>query len=371
MTPPNKGSIEVYNFSPGPAAIPEPVLEEIRADIAPSPGRIPVLEMGHRTPEFVAIEERSEECLRKLLDIPPEYRILFVPGGATAQYAMVPLNLMAFGETADYFNMGHWSARAIAEAQRYLPVDIVARAEGRPLVLESPEQWRFSENAAYCHYVDNETLTGFEVPPDFTATISKYASQYPTVVADMTSNFLTRPINISQYGVIYAGAQKNAGIAGVTVVIVRDDLCGKVMSSAPSLYDYALLAKTRSCYNTPPIFAWLVCAKVLEWTLAEGGTDVMNRRCEERAALMYECIDGSELYINSIDCAYRSRVNVCFDIESDDLRESFLSRAQKEGFFGLRGHRSAGGIRASLYNAMPLEGVRALVAFMREFERVS
>ena len=360
---------ETYNFSPGPAAIPSPVRDEIVAECAPRPGRVSLLERGHRTPEFVAMAERSEECLRELLSIPSDYHILFLPGGATAQYAMVPLNLMAFGEAPDYFNTGHWSERAITEARRYGEVKVVARADGLPLALEPPDRWRSSDRAAYCHYVDNETLTGFEVPPGFASMVVGRASGQCNIVVDATSNFLTRPMDVSRYAVIYAGAQKNAGIAGVTIVVVRADLCGRAASLTPSLYDYALLARTRACYNTPPIFAWWVCARVLEWTLAEGGAAVMNERCRARAGLVYECIDRSELYVNRIDEVFRSRVNVCFDVRSDRLREAFLTRARNEGLFGLRGHRATGGIRASLYNGMPMEGARVLVEFMKEFER--
>ena len=328
--------------------------------------------MGHRTPPFVAVAERSKQCLRELLGAPPNYHILFLPGGATAQYAMVPLNLMAHGGgTADYFDTGHWARRALKEAQRYGETHTVARAGGRPLALPPPEAWRFSERAAYCHYIDNETLTGLEMPAGFAAAIAERAPQCSAVAADMTSNFLTRPVDVSQYGVIYAGAQKNAGIAGVTVVIVREDLCGHAAPYTPSLYDYALMAETDSCYNTPPVFAWLVCAKVLEWTLAEGGLAVMDERCRRRAQLIYECVDNSALYVNAVDARFRSRVNVGFDLQPARLRDAFLARAEAEGLVGLRGHRAVGGVRASMYNAMPMAGVRALADFMRDFEKTA
>lgn len=357
----------VYNFSPGPALIPEAVHETVRTELASKRG-VSMLELGHRTPEFEAMAERSQERLRELLGIPSNYRMLFLPGGAQAQYAMAPMNFSA-GDGADYMDTGHWSRRACEEAGRFVKTRVVKVADGEPLRLSDENHWKFSPSPSYIHYVGNETLTGFETPADFAATIARLAPQCSNIVCDMTSNLLTRPVDVSQYGVIYAAAQKNIGIAGLAVVIIREDLCRDKSRAIPSLYDYAALAESNSCSNTPPVFAWYVATQVLEWTLAQGGVAEMDARCRRRSELIYECIDRSDIYSNTIDAGCRSRVNVGFQIEPRDLLERFLESALNEGFYGLRGHRVVGGARASLYNAMPLEGAQALADFMREFER--
>ena len=332
-----------------------------------SNSHLPLLVISHRSEEFSRIAECADQTLRRLLAIPSGYTVLFLPGGASAQYAMVPLNLARGSRPLDYLNAGYWSQRAITEARRYGQVNTVTRFAGEDeLDLPASENWRFSENAAYCHFVDNETLTGFELPVGH---VTSYAPSRCPLVADMSSNFLTRPFDITQFGVVYASAQKNAGIAGITLVIVRDDLLGGELPITPTLYSYAAHARAGSRYNTPPIFPWYVCGLVLEWIESEGGIKEMYRRSLERGKCLYECIDGSEIYQSRVARGYRSRVNVHFHVTPVELECEFLERAEREGLSGLHGHRATGGIRASLYNAMPLAGVHALVDFMRDFER--
>lgn len=338
--------------------------ERIRRDWDQRNGRVPLLEIGHRSDEFSRIAECSEQTLRRLLKIPENYSVLFLPGGAGAQYAMVPLNLARGNRPLDYFDTGYWSRRATAEAQRYGRVNLVAQVgDGGKLDLPPPARWRFSDAAAYCHFVDNETLTGFELPVD-------HAAGDRLLVADMTSNFLTRPFDVGRFGVIYAGAQKNIGIAGVTLVIVRNDLLGREQPFTPALYRYAAHAQSGSRYNTPPIFAWYVCGVMLEWIERQGGVDEMHRRSLERAGCLYECIDGSEIYESPVARRYRSRVNVHFRIKPNALEEDFLAQAEWHGLLGLRGHRATGGLRASLYNGMPFAGACVLADFMRDFEKM-
>ncbi len=337
--------------------------ERIRDGLGDRGGRVSLLEVGHRSDEFSEVADCAERRLRRLLDVPHDYRVLFLPGGATAQYSMVPLNLAGDGRPCDYFDSGYWSQKAIAEARRYGKVNIVAqlvRASGFSL-MPSP-QWNFSENAAYCHFVDNETLTGIEFPLD-------HIDCQSVLVSDMTSNFLTRSFDPGRFGLMYAAAQKNVGIAGITLVIVREELLGKQQPSTPTLYSYETHAQTRSRYNTPPVFPWYVCAMMLEWIEEQGGVPEMERRASERAERLYGCIDNSALYENRVAPGWRSRVNVCFRIKPSRLEEIFLESAGQEGFLGLRGHRQVGGIRASLYNGMTLSGVRSLVDFMRHFEK--
>ncbi len=358
----------MYNFAPGPATLPEAVHRRVRDDLDARSARPPLLEIGHRGSEFSRVAERAEQSLRRLLDVPSDYVVLFLPGGATAQYAMAPLNLARGDRPFDHFDTGYWSRRAIAEARRYGRVNVVAGLDEQG-ELPPQAQWRFSQDAAYCHFVDNETLTGFELPPGCVSCAAP-------LVSDMTSNFLTRPFDVERFGVIYAGAQKNAGIAGVTLVIVRNDLLGARHPLTPTSYSYATHAQAGSRYNTPPIFAWYVCSVMLEWIEAQGGVSEMQRRSLERSKLVYACIDDSEIYENPVARRCRSRVNVHFRIkpaapDGVGLERAFLERAEREGLFGLRGHRATGGLRASLYNGMPLSGARALADFMRDFEKSS
>ena len=355
----------LFNYSPGPALLPPEVHRQIHEDLNNNFDALPLLELGHRRPHFVEIAERAEHTLRDLLQISDDYCILFLAGGATAQYSMVPMNLGQGNSTYDYINSGHWSERAAVEARKYGTVNIVTelitRADG---CLDLPEttQWHFSKQADYCHFVDNETLTGFELPT------AAFQTNCP-LVSDMTSNFLTRRFDINRFGIVYAGTQKNAGIAGLSIVIIRRELLGNSRSFTPNLLDYTVQTEAQSRYNTPPIFAWYVCGLMLEWTQQQGGIGVMEKRNAQKAACLYEYIDDSAIYVNRVAPQYRSRVNIHFRIKSEQLEERFLNQAEQQGLIGLRGHRIVGGIRASIYNAMPMAGVEVLVEFMRDFEK--
>ena len=345
--------------------LPEAVHQRIRADLDHSPSIIPLLELGHRRPEFCQIAERSEELLRGLLNISKDYHILFLAGGATAQYAMVPMNLGRGQLTADYVNTGYWSSKAIEEAKHLGTVNLVAQLtqdHAGNWGLPKKRQWSNSQDADYCHFVDNETLTGFELP------VNAVTSTAP-LVADMTSNFLTRQFDMNQFGLVYAGTQKNLGIAGLCVVIVRDDLLNRGCGFIPSLQNYARQTKAQSRHNTPPIFSWYVCNLMLEWTQQQGGVSVMQALHQQQAEILYQTIDNSDIYTNNIALQYRSKVNLHFTITPSALERSFLDKAEEQGLIGLKGHGFVGGIRASLYNAMPMEGATTLLDFMREFEK--
>ncbi|MDD9807856.1 MAG: 3-phosphoserine/phosphohydroxythreonine transaminase [Gammaproteobacteria bacterium] len=351
----------VYNYAPGPAMLPPAVLEEVRRDLAER-RPVSVLEAGHRTDWFDEIAARSQANLRRLLDVSDDYAVLFLPGGARAQYAAVPLNLGA--EDADYFNTGHWSGWAMDEAARYTRVHVAAEIAEQDglLTLPPPSQWANSRRPAYRHYVGNETLTGFAFAAD------RHLDD-GLLVADLTSNFLTAPVDVSRHRVIYAGAQKNAGIAGLAVVIVARETFGAARAETPAICNYELQDKTDSRFNTPPVFSWYVCDRVLEWTRREGGVPEMQRRAARRAATLYDCIDASGLYDNPVAPPSRSSTNIFFRLRPPQLESRFLREAGEQGLLGLRGHRATGGIRASLYNGMPPEGAAALAEFMCDFEK--
>ena len=355
--------MRVYNFSAGPAALPLPVLEQARDELLDWQGGSSVMEISHRSKPFVAVAERAEADLRELLAVPDGYRVLFMQGGATAQFSAVPLNLAAESATADYVNTGHWSERAIREARRFVAVGIAAdeAASGYTSVPEAPSL-RATPGAAYLHYTPNETIGGVEFPyvPD--------AGGVP-IVADMSSTILSRPIDVTRFGLIYAGAQKNIGPSGITVVIVRADLLGRARAGTPSVFDYRAVAEAGSMLNTPPTFAWYVAGLVFQWLKREGGLAEMARRNEAKARMLYAAIDGTGFYANSVARNCRSWMNVPFRLAKPDLNRAFLAEAASAGLAHLAGHRAVGGMRASLYNAMPIEGVAALVEFMRDFER--
>ncbi len=354
----------VYNFSAGPAAIPDAVLERVRSDIPDWNGTgMSVMEVSHRSPEFVAVADKAAQDLRDLLDIPDDYSILFPQGGATLQFAMVPLNLAAEGEVVDYVQTGSWSKKAIAEASRYCEVNIVADSADRNFTcIPAETQWQRSREAAYLHYCANETIAGVEFPfiPD--------AGDVP-LVSDMSSTILSQPLDVAKFGVIYAGAQKNIGPAGITLVIVRKDLLGRARPETPSLLDYAVYDKSGSMSNTPPCFAWYVAGLVFEHLKAEGGLEKMAERNRRKAAKLYAAIDASGFYSNPVKEDCRSRMNVPFVLQDASLDAAFLAQAEEAGLANLKGHRSVGGMRASIYNAMPEAGIDALIEFMREFER--
>ncbi len=343
--------------------LPPAVVARIQADLPSwrSTG-MSVMEMGHRGSHFGEISEKAQAEFRALLNAPDHYRILFLQGGATAQFAAVPLNLLGGRNKTAYINTGAWSKKAIAEAKMYSSVEIVACGE-RDLFTSIPpeEDWRIDPDAAYVHYTANETIDGveFQHTPE--------VGSIP-LVSDMSSNILSRPIELERFGLIYAGAQKNLGIAGLSVVIVRDDLLGRVRADTPSVMNYAMQAQMGSMVNTPPVFAWYVLGLVVEWLREQGGVSGIEKRNIEKARKLYDAIDASSFYSNPVENTVRSRMNVPFRLP-EALQERFLSEAEAAGLMNLRGHRSVGGLRASIYNAMPEEGVDALIEFMRDFEQ--
>jgi phosphoserine aminotransferase len=355
--------VRVYNFSAGPAALPLPVLEQARDELLEWKGGASVMELSHRSRAFIAVAEQAEADLRELLAVPPNYRVLFMQGGATAQFALVPMNLAAPGAAADYVNTGHWSARAIQEARRFVAVNVAAdEAASAYTTVPDAGALKPRPGAAYLHYTPNETIGGVEFPyvPE--------GGEVP-LVADMSSTILSRPVDVSRFGVIYAGAQKNIGPSGITVVIVRDDLTGRARAGTPSVFDYGAVAGAGSMLNTPPTFAWYFAGLVFRWLKREGGVAAMGRRNRAKAEELYRAIDASAFYSNPVARECRSWMNVPFRLAKPELEKTFLAEADSAGLTNLAGHRSVGGMRASLYNAVPMEGVAALVGFMREFER--
>ena len=354
----------VFNFSAGPAVLPQPVLERARDELVDWQGSgMSVMEMSHRGKEFMSIAEKAEADVRELLGIPAEYRVLFLQGGASSQFAMVPMNLLRGGRKADYLNTGSWSKKAISEARRFCEVNVAADTEAEKFTrAPAAEELKLSGDAAYVHYTPNETIHGVEFP---------YVPETGDIplVADMSSTILSRPIDVSRFGLIYAGAQKNIGPAGITVVIVREDLIGRPLEGTPTMFDYKIHADNDSMYNTPPTYAWYIAGLVFEWLKERGGLEGMAEINRRKAAKLYAAIDGSAFYANPVEPASRSWMNVPFTLADPALDETFLKEAKRAGLHALKGHRSVGGMRASLYNAMPEEGVDALVGFMAEFEQ--
>jgi phosphoserine aminotransferase len=368
VTPPSEAGAavmkRVFNFSAGPAAVPEAVLDRVRDELYDWQGLgMSVMEVSHRGAEFEAVAAHSEARLRELLAIPANYKVLFLSGGATMQFAGVPLNLTTAGAPVDYVVTGSWGKKAAGEAARYCTVKVAADgAAGRYTAIPPLAQWRLDPQAAYVHYTPNETIGGveFHAVPD--------TGRVP-LVADMSSTILSRPIDVGRFGVIYAGAQKNLGIAGLTVVIVRDDLIGHARRETPSILDYAAQAADRSLLNTPATFVWYVLALTLDWVAAQGGVSAMGERNAAKAQRLYAAIDRSGFYANPIDPPARSWMNVPFTLADANLDQTFLAEAKGAGLANLKGHRSVGGMRASIYNAMPEAGVSALIDFMADFER--
>lgn len=352
----------VYNFSAGPAALPESVLSRAQSEMLDWHGAgMSVMEMSHRGKEFMGIAEQAEADLRELMSIPDNYKVLFLQGGASSQFAMVPMNLMGSKGKADYINTGSWSKKAIAEARRYGEVNVAGDTSAEFTVPEQ-DKLQFSADAAYLHYTPNETIQGVEFPyiPD--------AGDVPLVV-DVSSTILSRPMDVSKFGIIYAGAQKNIGPAGLTLVIVREDLIGHASSATPAMFDYKIHADAGSMYNTPPTYGWYLAGLVFQWLKEQGGLAGMAEINERKAKALYSAIDASDFYANPVDPACRSWMNVPFTLADSGLDASFLEGAAAAGLKTLKGHRSVGGMRASIYNAMPEAGVDALIEFMAEFER--
>ncbi|MBS1170631.1 MAG: serC [Burkholderiaceae bacterium] len=356
-----------FNFSAGPAALPEEVLQQVAAEMLDWRGSgMSVMEMSHRGSQFMSIMQAAQQDLRELLAVPSNYRILFMQGGAIAQNAIVPMNLLGrSSHTAaiDFIHTGHWSGRSMVDARKYAPVNIAASSQDTGFAcIPTQTSWKLSQDAAYVHVCTNETVHGVEF--HFTPDVGEVP-----LVADMSSHILSREIDVSKYGVIFAGAQKNMGIAGLTVVIVREDLIGHTLPFCPSAFDWKIVADHDSMFNTPPTFAIYMAGLVFQWLKRQGGVAAVERRNVEKAALLYDCLDASDFYRNPVDKDCRSRMNVPFFLQQPSLNEAFLAGAQERGLLQLRGHRLLGGMRASIYNAMSIEGVQALVDYLREFER--
>ena len=354
----------MYNFGAGPAMLPPAVMQQARDEFIDWHGTgMSAMELGHRTKEFIAIAEQSESDLREILNIPTNFAVLFLQGGATSQFSMVPLNLTSAGDPVDYLHTGLWSGKALIEAGRYCRVNVAMSSEAANFtVIPAGDQWHLDPQARYVYFTDNETVHGVEFQ-------EAPATGTVPLVGDMTSNILSRPIDFSRYGLIFAGAQKNLGPAGLTVVIVHEDLLHQARKDTPSLYQYALHASSHSMANTPPTFSWYMAGLVLQWVKTEGGIPVMEKRAKQRSAKLYRAIDASGFYHNRVDPAARSRMNIPFSLADENLNETFLKEADVHGLMALAGHRSVGGMRASLYNAMPEAGVDRLIEFMADFEQ--
>lgn len=354
----------IYNFSAGPSALPEAVLQQARDEMLEwRNSGMSVMEMSHRGKHFSAIAEEMESDLRELMAIPDNYRVLFLQGGATAQFSYIPLNLLHGKTKACYVNTGAWSEKAIKDGGRFCEVIVSATSQADNYTsVPDFSTWQIDADAAYLHYTSNETIHGVEFPfiPDSGAL---------PLVADMSSNILSRPIDVGRFGLIYAGAQKNMGPSGVTVVIVRDDLIGDADPRLPDVFNYAVQVKNQSMLNTPATYNWYLLGLVLKWLKAQGGVEAIEAINIRKSAALYEAIDRSSLYRNPVQTEFRSRMNVPFILSDSSLDQAFLAQAQANGFAELKGHRSVGGMRASIYNAMPEEGVNALIEFMAEFER--
>jgi phosphoserine aminotransferase len=353
----------VFNFSAGPATLPETVLRQAAEEMLDWHGSgMSVMEMSHRGKEFISIHAQAESLLRELLNIPANYKVLFLQGGAIGQNAFIPMNLLRGHTSADYINTGEWSKKSIKEAKKYCGVNVAATSEASNFTsVPKQDTWKLDPNAAYVHICSNETIGGVEYhwTPD--------TGSVP-LVADMSSDILSRPIDVSRYGLIYCGAQKNIGPAGLTIVIVREDLLGNALPITPSAFDLKQQADNDSMLNTPPTYSIYIAGLVFQWIKAQGGLTAMEKHNRTKAAVLYDYLDSTSFYSSPIARDDRSLMNVPFKLKDEALDEAFLKGAQSRGMLQLKGHRSVGGMRASIYNAMPIEGVQALVAYMKEFE---
>ncbi len=359
----------IYNFSAGPAALPTEVLQQAQAEMLDWNGSgLSVMEMSHRGKDYISIAAKAEADLRELMSIPDNYKVLFLQGGASSQFAMVPINLLTGPDgqkktSADYMLTGQWSKKAVAEAKRFCDVNLVVdTSDSKFTTVPAEADLKFNPDAAYVHYTPNETIVGveFDYIPD--------TGDVP-LVADMSSTILSRKIDVSKFGVIYAGAQKNIGPAGLTIVIVREDLIGNADAKMPTMFDYKTFADNESMYNTPPTYSWYLAGLVFALGLKKGGMSTIEAVNKRKAEKLYQAIDESSFYSNPVDVKNRSWMNVPFILANSDLDADFLSQAATKGLMTLKGHRSVGGMRASIYNAMPEAGVDALIAFMQEFEQ--
>ena len=352
----------LYNFCAGPAALPTAVLEKAQGEILDWQAKgLSVMEMSHRSKEFVSIAQKAEADLRELMAIPENYKVLFMQGGASSQFSMVPMNLLRGKNTADYINTGQWSKKAIAEAKRYCDVNVAASTEGNGFT-SAPTQaeLKLNPDAAYVHYTPNETIGGveFDYIPE--------TGDVP-LVADFSSSILSADIDVSKFALIYAGAQKNIGPAGLCIVIVREDLLGDVLSGTPTMFNYKTIADNDSMYNTPPSYGWYLAGLVFEWLKDLGGVKAINEVNQRKAKKLYDYIDGSDFYANPVAINNRSLMNVPFTLKNDALDNAFLAQSEGAGLLNLAGHRSVGGMRASIYNSVPEQAVDALIEFMDKF----
>jgi phosphoserine aminotransferase len=356
--------MRVFNFSAGPAVLPESVLRRAANEMQDWHGSgMSVMEMSHRGKEFISIFEKIEADFRQLLNISTDYSVLFLQGGALAMNALIPMNLLGDKKTADYVNTGEWSKKSIQEAKKYCTVNVVASSEDQGFTyVPAQADWKLNKNAAYVHVCTNETIGGVEYQwvPD--------TGDVP-LVADMSSHILSREMDVSRYGVIYGGAQKNIGPAGLTFCIVRKDLLGRALDITPTIFNWDEQAEHDSMVNTPPTYSIYIAGLVFEWLIEQGGLVQIEKMNIAKANLLYEYFDSTQFYHSPVHKADRSRMNVPFWLQDEALNEKFLSGAQQRGLLQLKGHRSVGGMRASIYNAMPIEGVRTLVDYLKEFER--
>ncbi|WP_339079472.1 3-phosphoserine/phosphohydroxythreonine transaminase [Pseudomonas sp. TMP9] len=357
-------SKRAFNFCAGPAALPEAVLQRAQAELLDWHGKgLSVMEMSHRSEEYTSIAENAEQDLRDLMEIPSDYKVLFLQGGASQQFAEIPLNLLPEEGVADYIDTGIWSQKSIEEARRYGNINVAASAKVYDyFAIPGQNDWQLSKDAAYLHYASNETIGGlqFDWIPDI--------GDVP-LVADMSSDILSRPIDVSKFGLIYAGAQKNIGPSGLVVTIVREDLLGRARSVCPTMLNYKVAADNGSMYNTPATFSWYLSGLVFEWLKEQGGVAAMERINRAKKDLLYTAIDTSDFYSNPIAVNARSWMNVPFRLADEKLDKPFLAGADARGLLNLKGHRSVGGMRASIYNAVGMDAVEALVAYMAEFEK--
>lgn len=352
---------KIYNFSAGPAVLPKPVLERAQAEMLDWHGSgMSVMEMSHRGKEFIGILAKAEADLRALLAIPQNYKVLFLQGGAIAENAMIPLNLLN-GKAADYAITGGWSKRSVEDASAYGTINVVAEAEQYTHVPDFAT-WKLNKDAAYLHICTNETMSGVEFD-------SLPGTHGVPIVADMSSHILSRPVDVSQYGVIYGGAQKNIGPAGLCIVIVREDLLGNASPLTPAVFNWKTQAENTSMINTPPTYSIYIAGLVFEWLLAQGGVAAIEQVNIAKANLLYDYIDSTDFYINHVTIANRSRMNIPFFLKDESLNDAFVKGAEAHGLLQLKGHRAVGGMRASIYNAMPIEGVQALVNYMKAFSK--
>ncbi|MET3620922.1 3-phosphoserine/phosphohydroxythreonine transaminase [Burkholderia ambifaria] len=357
--------MRVFNFSAGPAALPEEVLRQAADEMLDWHGSgMSVMEMSHRGKEFMSIHEAALADLRELLDVPASHRILFLQGGGIAENAIVPMNLLGSRKTADFVVTGSWSQKSFNEAKKYGTPHLAASGKTADGFTRAPAraEWQLSDDPAYVHLCTNETIDGvetFEIPD---------LGDVP-LVADVSSHILSRPMDVAKYGVLFGGAQKNIGMAGVTVVIVREDLLDRALSICPSAFEWKTVAANNSLYNTPPTYAIYIAGLVFQWLKRQGGLEAIEARNTEKAKLLYDTIDASGFYLNKVEPAVRSRMNVPFFLADETRNEDFLAGAKARGLLQLKGHKSVGGMRASIYNAVPLEGVKALVEYMKDFEQ--